>query len=74
MELHRIVKGLTLAIIAVLCSACAGLKTGAEFGVYRVDEQQTSSRTYRQDTKPIWCMIKNCDAPRRARDNEDMGS
>jgi hypothetical protein len=74
MELHTVVKGITLALIAILCSACAGMEIGGRAGIYRVDEQQSSSRTYRQDTKPIKCMFVNCDGPKRYRDNEDMGS
>lgn len=48
-----------LTALAVTSSACAGMEVGGKLGVYRVDEHQSSQRTY---NKPLKCLFVNCDA------------
>lgn len=58
------------ALIAFVCllSGCSGLEVGGKFGIYRVDEKQDSSRTYRRAT-PLKCYFVNC-----AETDETQGS
>lgn len=63
------------AAMATLMTGCAGMEVGGRLGVYRVDEQQNTSRTYQQNTKPLLCMFKDCSSsakPRRY--GEEQGS
>lgn len=68
--------GLWTAIIAITSlTGCAGMGTMIKAEAYRVDERQDSSKTYRQETKPIKCLFVSCDTPsRRYRDSEESGS
>ena len=64
-----------VAYLLIVGTGCAGMELGGRLGVYRVDEQQSSSKTYRQDTKPLKCLFVSCDnTSRRYRDPEDSGS
>lgn len=47
-------------ITITLLTGCAGFKIHAETGLSRIDEQQSSNRTYRQDTVPLICLFKDC--------------
>ncbi len=63
------------AYLLLAGTGCAGMEVGGRLGVYRVDEQESHSKTYRQDTKPLKCMFVSCDnTSRRYRDPAEMGS
>ena len=50
-----------LVLVTSLLTGCAGLKLSAETAISRIDEQQSSNRTYRGDTIPLRCMFWGCD-------------
>jgi hypothetical protein len=59
-------------VISCLTTGCSGVELGGRLGVYRVDERQDSSRTYRNSI-PWKCYLVNC-APAGADDEERQGS
>lgn len=66
-------------LLAIGCGAimlgfegCGGMEIGGRLGVYRVDEKQDSSRTYRQNPS-LRCYFVNCEAPASESD-ESKGS
>lgn len=56
-----LVFGVMLGVAAYALTGCSGMEVGGRLGVYRVDERQDSSRTYRQAT-PLKCYFVNCSA------------
>lgn len=62
---------LTILVLVGLMTGCAGLKLSAETAISRIDEQQSSNRTYRGDTVPLRCMFWGCD---KAVDASEQGS
>lgn len=46
-----------IGALAASTTACAGMEVGGKLGVYRVDEHQSSQRTY---NKPLKCLFVNC--------------
>jgi hypothetical protein len=45
--------------VMMIVTGCSGLEVGGRLGVYRVDERQDSSRTYRQNV-PLKCYFTSC--------------
>lgn len=52
--------GVILVIVAV--SGCNGIGVGGKLEMFRVDERQDSSRTYRQ-AMPFKCYFTQCEQP-----------
>lgn len=48
-----------LALVACYTSACSGLEVGTKAWVQRIDESQSSQRTYRESI-PLKCYFVNC--------------
>lgn len=56
-----LIGGAALWALIIYASGCASTEIYSKVGWRRVDEQQESQRTYRQDTKPLKCLFVNCD-------------
>lgn len=48
-----------LAVSLMTLTGCSGIEMGGKLGVYRVDERQDSSKTYRQAV-PLKCYFTAC--------------
>lgn len=60
--LENIGFGLALGLAALIIAAmtgCSGMEVGGRVGLYRVDERQDSSRTYRS-ALPLKCYFTTC--------------
>jgi hypothetical protein len=44
-------------------TGCAGLGFSHNLAIHRVDEVQSSQRTYREDTRPLKCLFVDCARP-----------
>lgn len=49
-------------IVAGAISGCSGIGVGGKLEMFRVDERQDSSRTYRQAI-PLRCYFTQCEQP-----------
>jgi hypothetical protein len=54
----RQTKMILFATLALLCSGCSGIEIGGKAWIQKIDESQSSQRTYAQP--PLKCLFVSC--------------